>query len=167
MLNSIGRRASTIPASSGVRSDLRLLQGLQAHTRFVKTLAPPRDAGITWSLVNSLDGNSFKQYWQRDPSLRTRARLVTARVILGMYRYSVSRTTDGAGQLSFAERTTAVGWLSITDAAPLKMSVSVSLTLLTRTGSKQALRTNTGDVSTSPLRYTPRAERRLCLVGIQ
>ena len=46
-----GLRRSSIPASSGVRLPLRLLHRTQAATRFSHVSPPPRDFGITWSIV--------------------------------------------------------------------------------------------------------------------
>ncbi len=63
-----GTARSRIPASSGVRLPLRLLHGMQAVTKFSQESVPPRDRGMTWSMVSGTE--RVPQYWQANPSRR-------------------------------------------------------------------------------------------------
>ena len=47
-----------------VRFALRALQGRQAVTQFSHEDAPPRDLGMTWSIVSSETPGRARQYWQ-------------------------------------------------------------------------------------------------------
>src|SRR5260221_13211402 len=53
-----------MPAWSGVRSALRLLQPMHANTQFSQVEVPPCDRGVTWSIVNSSPPGWQPQYWQ-------------------------------------------------------------------------------------------------------
>src|SRR4029079_9223696 len=55
---------SFMPASSGVRLAFLLLHSMQASTQFSQVEAPPRDFGMTWSIVNSSGPGCTPQYWQ-------------------------------------------------------------------------------------------------------
>ena len=59
-----GSRISFIPASPGFLAALRALQVVQAHTRLVYVLPPPRERGTMWSSDSSLVGYFRPQYWQ-------------------------------------------------------------------------------------------------------
>src|SRR5690606_2727793 len=48
-----GAKRSVHPISRGVRSPLMLLQRRQHATRFSQLSAPPRERGITWSIVDA------------------------------------------------------------------------------------------------------------------
>src|SRR5262245_60627813 len=58
-----------IPASSGVRPLLRLLQRQHAVTIFSHVFLPPLAIGTTWSKVRSSVLNLWLQYWQVYASL--------------------------------------------------------------------------------------------------
>ena len=59
-----GVRPSDIRASPGVRLPFSRLQGTQARTQLVQVVRPPRERGITWSIVSCAAPGWVPQYWQ-------------------------------------------------------------------------------------------------------
>src|SRR5262249_18873254 len=63
-----GLDSNLMPASSGVRLALRLLHGFQAVTQFCHEVPPPRELGMTWSMVMFSQFSLTPQNWHFQPS---------------------------------------------------------------------------------------------------
>src|SRR5882762_2647899 len=63
-LGRLGLRTRFMPASLGVRLDLRVLQVMQEQTMFSHVVGPPRSRGMTWSRFKSVRSKTSPQYWQ-------------------------------------------------------------------------------------------------------
>lgn len=61
-LGRTGRRARRMFASSGVFQPFCRLHERHAVTRFSHESTPPRDRGITWSMLSSRSGGRLPQY---------------------------------------------------------------------------------------------------------
>jgi hypothetical protein len=66
-----------MPACSGVREALWLLQRLQAATTLFQTSRPPWQNGRTWSRESALDGKRAPQYMHRFASRRNSVSLLS------------------------------------------------------------------------------------------
>src|SRR2546429_8550204 len=139
-----GGRIGCIPASSGSRLPLRVLQLLHAVNTLVQAFVPPRDRGTRWSRVShSRCRNSCwlrPQNWHRQLSRANRNVLVTwRRKRRGTWTKRTSRMTAGRGTAS-RSLWTGVPSASTTSALPSITSRSARRTGTMVSGSNEALR---------------------------